>query len=374
MDIVSIVNRAAEKAGFARNRFKNADIPTSMSNICIFPFFGNVRSSAIMSMLLLKRYREMFKGSKYFILCSWPGYEDLFPFVDEYWSPKDGALLKNLYLESDNFSNDSAHAVAFLRNINQFFEDVVDVKEFEQFYNNGLQQGFWDKFMHVKRYLPAIPTLGVLGPEFSRQFSTSKPKVFLYPSIFAYFWRYGKLDTVRISKEFWIEVVGSLLKSGITPVLHKNYLSYDLSQEFVESCIYLNTNNISHVLATMRGCNCVVDMFNQVSRLAIIARAPYIVFDERGRYNGQKEYEIDDLCSLGLPKNYIFSNSTLLENSARGLWKSNFIDLLSAKVESMVSQDYDLPNSSESLEVVPYSVVRERKLKKMGIRFIPKKS
>ena len=54
--------------------------------------FPDMRSSCVASALLLKRYREEIKGSKYFILVSWPGFGGLFPFVNEYWEVSDESL------------------------------------------------------------------------------------------------------------------------------------------------------------------------------------------------------------------------------------------------------------------------------------------
>ena len=78
IDVNSFVKRAAEKSSFNRVRFQESNMPTNISNITVMPFFGDIRSTFILSSMLLHRYKEEKKGSKYFILCSWPGFESYF--------------------------------------------------------------------------------------------------------------------------------------------------------------------------------------------------------------------------------------------------------------------------------------------------------
>src|SRR5690606_17663949 len=110
------------------------------------------------------RYREEVKGSKYFILCSWPGYEDIFPYVDEYWSVSN----LDFYNNAEGFCNRSDIAVRIQRNLNYFFEDVAADDVFSQFYQNGLTKGFFDRFKHIRRFLPSVASASMLGNDFSR--------------------------------------------------------------------------------------------------------------------------------------------------------------------------------------------------------------
>ena len=67
-EIISILQRAAEKAGVKRTRYEDQKVPASIDNVCVLPFFGDLRSTCVLSSFLLKRYREESKGSK-FSLC-----------------------------------------------------------------------------------------------------------------------------------------------------------------------------------------------------------------------------------------------------------------------------------------------------------------
>ena len=77
------IKRAAARSGFKRTIFAEKNIPTSLENLMIVPFYGDIRSTFNLSSLLLKQYKEKNKNL-YVILCSWPGYNGLFDYVDEY--------------------------------------------------------------------------------------------------------------------------------------------------------------------------------------------------------------------------------------------------------------------------------------------------
>ena len=52
LDVQNILKKAADKIGMSRVRFKERNIPTSIDNVVIFPFFGDHRSSFVLSSIL----------------------------------------------------------------------------------------------------------------------------------------------------------------------------------------------------------------------------------------------------------------------------------------------------------------------------------
>ena len=129
MNVIDFLKRSADRNGFTRERFEEGKIPTDFSNITLVPFFGDNRSLIVLSSLILHRYRQEVKNSKYFILASWPGYQGLFPYVDEYWGMNDVPQLKKFYENAEGFRNKSDLATIYVRNLNEFFRDVVYVKD-----------------------------------------------------------------------------------------------------------------------------------------------------------------------------------------------------------------------------------------------------
>jgi hypothetical protein len=372
--VVDFLKRASDRNGFSRDRFEERKVPNDFSSICILPFFGDFRSLFILSSFILPRYRKEIKSSKYFVMASWPGYQSIFPSVDEYWSINDFSQIKRFYEGSEGFSNKSDMNTIFLRNFNEFFRDVIDTKDFSYYYRNGLTSKFFDKFKNVERFLPFVASSAFLGKDFLRDLSTYPGyKVFINPSLFFTRWVNGKAENTPVSKEFWEELVSYLTANNCTPVIWQNYLSYNLQEreDFRGKCIFFLENDISKVLAAMRSTGLVLDIFGYLSYFSLISRCPYLAIDDRPRYHIQKDYELEDLFPL-VQNKHIFTFSTILINGNPFNWKNDLFKVILSNIEKFLPEiDRDsLPSTGESIEVVPYDKVREVKLRKLGTRLL----
>jgi hypothetical protein len=372
LDTQSIFKKSAESSGLKRVRYKERNIPTSIENVVIFPFFGDHRSSFILSSLLLRRIKEEAKSSKYFILVSWPGHEGLFPYVDEYWEINDESALEKLKVATNGFSNESSVFTLILKNLNQYFYEVYTEKNLEIYYKNGITKDFFERFKHIKVSMPSIPSAASLGLEISRTLTQKELKVFVYPSRQIDSWNFGSLQKSKISKEFWFSLIKNLLDNDFFPVVYCDIFSYDMSIDFPNECLHLNNIDITKAFSVMRSCGCVLDLYNGISRYSICARCPFVCFDERVKFNSLKDYEINDLCGKSIPKEYIFGFGTILENGSESVWKSNIFDHLNMKITNIYeTMDRDSwPSPAESNEIVPYDSVRRIKNKKLGARFV----
>lgn len=372
LEIPEILRKSAENCGFVRETYNESKIPTTMQNVCILPFFGDHRASFVLSTLLLKRFREESKGSKYFVLCSWPGHRILYPYVDEYWSIKDTANLKQLFSNSCRFQNTSDIVMNYFKDLNQCFYEIINIKEIEKFYKNGLTDDFMAWFRTIKRFFPMIPSKGVLGVDFNRTLANRLGyKIMVYPSTHIKVWK-NRVENKKVLKEFWVSLVNRLLKEGHIPVIINNYGTHDLSKDFGDKCVYVNEYDLSKIMSIMRAVDCVLDVFSDFSRLAGIARTPYIACVERSRYTDEKDYELDDLCLDKLPRQYIFSFTTLIERGEESGWDVNLFDNIIVKLNDFLPKiDSDtIPTASELNEEVSYKTVRVRKLKRIGAKFI----
>lgn len=374
-DIAGLIAKAAEKTGFRRDFFKEENIPTDSSNIVVIPFFGDLRSIFILSTFLLHRYKEQDRPSKYIIFCSWPGFAPLFPYVDEYWSIENDSHVKKLYSSANGFENDSELVGHYYRNLNQyFFEDVVDVAaQFTPYYNRGLTDAFWQKYKQIKRFLPVVPSSAVIGKDFNKDFAEKGGfKILVYPSMYMTNWHNNQTRLLSIPKDFWSVLIKRLLAEKFMPVICKSFMTHDLSADFSNSCIYFSETDMGSVLSAMRMTGCVLDVFNGVSRLALAARTPCVILDERTKYVGLKEYEIDDLCGLDIPKKYIFSFSTIIDGGNAASWDFDIFNSVIIKLNDFLPNlDRNLlPSTGQSLETVSYDLVRNRKLKRIGTRLL----
>ena len=374
-DIPGLLQKSSEKTGFQRDFFNIDNIPTDVANITIAPFFGDLRSFFILSSLLLHRYKEQDKPSKYLIVCGWPGLACLFPYADEYWSIQSELHVKKIYTFASGFSNKNDLIGQYYRNLNQyFFEDVLPLDiQFETYYNKGLTGEFWSKYKQVKRFLPSVPSSAGLSKDFNREFiEKGGYKIFVYPTTHITNWHNNQCRQIQVPKEFWVSLIKRLLSERFLPVICKSFGTYDLSAEFSKSCVYFSDPDVSKILTIMRMTGCVLDIFSGISRLALAARTPFLYVDERARYVGLKEYEIDDLCGITIPKKYIFSFSTIIDGGTVASWDFDIFNSIIIKLQDFLPtiDKEKLPSTGQTLEYVSYDLVRNKKLKRIGTRLL----
>ena len=84
--------------------------------------------------------------SKYLILISYPGFETLFPYVDEYWHVSDFSGLSQIYFKSDYLENKSQFFLNLIRTLNENFRNVLNPSFFKDLYYNKFTNKFWEIF------------------------------------------------------------------------------------------------------------------------------------------------------------------------------------------------------------------------------------
>jgi hypothetical protein len=372
IEVKEYLEVASQRNGYIRQSFEDRKVPTEFGNVCVMPLFGDQRHTFIASSMLLRRYREEVKGSKYFILMSWPGYRSLFPYVDEYWSPGDTDLCKKLLSGTHGFSNKSEQYAVGLTNTLESFRDVVKPEVLSEYHDNGITQAFWDKFRYLKLWLPQVSSHAVLGKDFSREIANKAGfKVVLFPTLTVETWKMGRVAKSPAPREFWVQLVKYLHAKGFVPVVVKSYQTHDLSQDTHNEAIHLAETDVSKLLAVIRLCGCVLDVFNGTSRLAIAARTPYLCSDERSRYFNTHEYEVDDLCGRGVPREYIYSFSSICQMPS-SYWESAYFSHVTMKLTDFLPNlDRDRwPTTTETYQMALYDTVRKVKRRKLGTRLL----
>lgn len=371
MDTNGVLKKAADKCGLTRIKFRERNMPTSPEGITILPFFGDNRSTFILSSLLLRRIKEEAKGSRYLVLASWPGNEGLFPYVDEYWQVEDDNILEKLRSGTNGFNNKSIIMSIMIKNLNHYFHEVMTHDDISPFYENGITKEFFDRFKHVKVFLPHVPSLASMGAEFARSLGQKENKVFVYPSKDLYCWRNGRTEKIRSPVEFWISLADFISSAGFFPVICSDGCAYDFSSEFNKNCLHMKNLNALEVLSVMRTCGCTLDVFNGISRYSIAARSPFVCLEERQKFNYSKDYEINDLCGRDVPREYIFSFCALIKGD-KSVWRSNIFDHLVVKLSKLHehADRESWPPTAETNEIVPYDSVRKKKNKRLGTRFL----
>lgn len=369
-DVSAYVKRAAERTKFKREFFIEKNLPTVTSNIVAVSFYADLSSCLVMSSFILRQYKDLHRD-KYVILCSWPGWQGLFPYVDEYWSLEDESITNTLAMDTNNFYNGTKLFTEISRSLLECL-NVLTHRDFKKYYNFGFTEDYWNDFGELKRYLPEVPSESLIADGFRQQLaSKSGQKVILYPVKKIRVWQNGKLQYLQVSQDFWFALTKRLLEEGYSPVVWQDWHTYDLSREFVDSCVYLVPRSISDVLAAMRYVGVVLDIYSGVSRVAIAARTPFIAVDERLRFVDSKDYALDDLSCDGLPRQYIFSNATMLLAAGPKEWTISIIDNIVARLEKFMPETKNIEcSTTESYKTISYELVRELNARRMGVHFI----
>jgi hypothetical protein len=373
---LDVIKKAADQCGFKRISYDDNKVPTNINNVTILLFFGDIKYTVLASSLLMKRYKEESKGSKYFILCSWQGCQDLFPYVDEYWELSD---LNNYKLINNNCNmlNNTSDAIdGYKRLLNGFFYEVLDATVFNEYYDHGFTQEFFERYKNIKRYLPSIPSSIVLGNEFNKKINDNTSKVLIYPTMYINDWNNGCYFKQHVLDTFWESFVERLLSEHITPVIYQDFKTYDLSSKYYDKCIFLKNSNIMNVLSGMRSTGLVLDLFNGISKYAILARCPYLLCVDRVVYNHVKEYEIDILCGNEIPRDNFYVFPSICHESNKNNWNSMLFDSIILKLKSLINDitKDNLPSPIEVNDIVRYELARKEKIKKLGVKFIKVKN
>ncbi|MHA2432940.1 MAG: hypothetical protein ACXADO_06930 [Candidatus Thorarchaeota archaeon] len=372
MDVAAHVKRVAERTKFKREFFIEKNMPTASDNILAIPFYGDLPSTCVLSSFILRAYKELHRD-KYIILCSWPGYQALFPYVDEYWSMDDESVTNNLAAGANNLYNTTSLATDISSSLIECL-DICTHRDLGKFYNHGFTDQYWQTFGELRRYLPEVPSESRIAEAFRQQLDRREGrKILVYPVIKMRSWQRGKSVSLPVSKEFWSVLCNRLLDEGFAPVIWQNWFTYDLSMEYTDRLTYLVPRSIADVMAAMRYIGLVLDVHSGVSRLAQAARTPFISVDERLRFINELDYVLDDLCCES-PRQYIFSFSTMLMTGGAKEWGDSILDNIVARAKSFDTDRDTWGSTNESYEVVSYDRVRQRKSRRLGATFIRSKN
>lgn len=372
IEIKDYLDRAALKNGYVRQSFEDRKLPNDYADVCAMPLFGDLRHTFVASSLLLRRYREEMKGSKYFILISWPGYRSLFPYVDEFWSPGDLEMTKKMWAATDGFENRSDPYTVALQNLNESIREVIKPGVLSQFHDNGIAQPFWDRFRNLRAYLPQVSSTAVLGKDFNREINNRAGfKVVVFPTTTVECWKLGHVVHVPAPKDFWIMLIRTLKSAGFVPVVMKTFYTYDISQDTVDDAVHVSETDVGKTLSAIRACGCLLDVCNGTSRLAIAARTPYLCVDERSRYFNTKDYEVDDICGGAVPREYIYSFSSVCQMPP-SFWDATLFRHIMLKLQDFLPVlDRDRwPTTNETHQIVPYDSVRKLKRCRLGTKLL----
>lgn len=364
--IDSFLARAATRCGFSRERYEAQSVPNSSSPVVVLPFFGDMRAEVILACLVAHRYVSMHRPGCYLIVASWPGHAGFWPYADEFWGLAEEPAVVQAYCSAAGYRSGSSGVGNAFRRLFEIFERCIEVEDLERYYSAGFNSEFFSSFgdpiivMPPVRPLPAAINKG-LGKVMGN-------KVFISPARVATVYENGVLRPQPIDLAFWVGLVKRLVSDGYSPVVWQGARTHDVSALASDGCFYFATEDVGDALSAMRSCDVVVDCFGDLHRMAAMARCPYVVAQDRGKFVGLNDGELDDVLVENKRRKYFFTASSLLGSRDWGM----IYDALMVHIEGVVSGDdrRSWPAAGERREVIPVARIRERRGAKFGIHFL----
>jgi len=359
-EVRDYIGRVIDRANLNREMFSDDALPSKFDKIMIIPFFGNMRSELVLSTLLLPR---LFPDN-YVIVLSWPGHSGLYTGISEFWAIEDETALSDLARHVEQGSN--SKAVQYERLLLRYFDKVTTADCFAyDYFRNGFQEKYFEEFDKIEYSLPAIPSVN-LGWDDAKQHD-QKPRICLMPTKYVTTWSPQGPTKLFVEEVFWTKLAEALLDNGYLPIIFQNYGTYDLSPTFNQTCAYITERNALAILGVMRACDCVLDIFNGLSRYALAARCPYFICDERQHYFGTKDYVLDDLCGYDIPKDVFFSFAPM----TAGIELNQVVDAVINRLAVFLPtiDRNKLPSTLGGTEELAYERVRQLQLRRTGLRF-----
>lgn len=367
-DISEILQSAAARGDFHREKFDSKKIPDNMQKIIVIPLFGDINHILVFANYVFHTIRnDINLKDKYIILVTWKGFSKFFSEADEVWSIKSDEQIDRFYEKSEGFINKSERLSVIFRSLNEYFRNVIDPAKFSNQFHFGFKKDNI-KNKNVEIIKNKLPNLNYLNQNILNQINNLEGrKSFIIPFKFLRQWSLGKVNNYKLSSVFYVNVIESLLKKNIKCIILKNYLTFDISANFIDNpnVIFIQEDDWFMVMAYMLASKMYVDLFTGLNCLAIYCACPSVTIIERNMYISSNFKDIEYCMNDKIIDHKLFSffelNYNLIDK------KLFFIDKLVYQIEEASLNKIDVSNSKYNIDL--NSTVVE-KVKKLQPRFI----
>ncbi len=301
-EINDLLDNAASKCGFAREKFSQRAVPTEFQKIHVIVSYGEFDHIFVFNNLILPylRSKTQYKD-KYIIFVTWSGFSNLISNVDEVWALKNQEMNERLYEKAEGHKNYSDAYTIIIRNLNEYFRNVIKVENFQNMFNHGHNFSFHKEDMNItinKNLSGNINYLNKSVLEDINKLDEAK-RYFIIPFKYVRILINGKINYYKLTSNFWQNIIGRMTKKGFPVVLLKNCFTHDLSSYFVdckEVCM-IHENNWNNVIGYIKQTNMFIDFFGGLSCFAQYGDCPNITLVDRSFYNQMNLYQIEDIIS-----------------------------------------------------------------------------
>jgi hypothetical protein len=368
IDVSEVLQSAIIRGDFHREKFDSKKIPDNMQKIIVIPLFGDINHILVFANYIFPSIKKdlNFKD-KYIILVTWKGFSKFFSEADEIWSYKNTEYVDRFYEKSQGFTNTSDSLNVIYRSLNEYFRNVIDPAKFSNLFHFGFKRDNI-KNKNVEIIKNKLPNLNYLNQNLLNQIdSLGEKKAFIIPFKFLRRWNLGRVSYYKLSSEFYVNVINSLIKKDIKCILLKNYLTFDISSTFVNNpnIVFVQEDDWFLVMSYMLATKMYLDFFAGLSCLSIYCGCPSVTVVERNTHIVSNQVDIEACMNDKIIDSKLFSffelNYNLLDK------KLFFIDKLISQIEESRMNRIDVNSSKYNINLSAEVV---EKTKKLQPRFI----
>lgn len=265
-EINDLLDNAASKCGFTREKFSQRAVPTEFQKIHVIVSYGEFDHIFVFNNLILPylRSKTQYKD-KYIVFVTWSGFSNLISNVDEVWSLKNQEMNEKLYEKAEGHKNYSDAHTIIIRNLNEYFRNVTKVEKFENMFNHGHNFSFHKEDMNITISKNQSGNINYLNKSVLEEINKldESRRYFIIPFKYVRILVNGRINYYKITSNFWQNIVGRMTKKGFPIVLLKNCFTHDLSSHFVdckEICM-IHENNWNNVIGYMKQTNMFIDFW-----------------------------------------------------------------------------------------------------------------
>ncbi len=126
---------------------------------------------------------------------------------------------------------------------------------------------------------------------------------------------------------------------------------------------------MAQLMSVMRCIDCTIDLFSDISKIAILARTPFLLCTERSRYVDGRDGEILDISAKNIEKQTVFTFPNVIETGNINSWFTNLIELILSKLDKVPFGKELLPGTELTLEQ-DINQIKKNRVNRFGARFI----
>jgi hypothetical protein len=370
-DVKEILNSASIKGDFLREKFDEKSMPDNLQKIIVIPIFGDINHIIVFANYIFHGLRnDINLKDKYIIVVTWKGFAKFFPQANEVWSSKSIEHADKFYEKTEGLINKYENLNIIYRSLNEYFRNVIDpVKFSNQFHFGFKKENIKNKNVEIIKN--KTPNINYLNKNAVDQINAlGEKRVFIIPFKFLRQLSLGKIKNYKPSYAFYVNTIDSLIKKNINCVVLKNYLTFDLSKNYLENknVVMVQEDDWFNIMAYMLATGVYVDLFAGISSLAIYCGCPSVTVVERNMHVVSNQEEIEMCMNDSIIDRKLFSffelNYNLIDK------KLFFIDKLVCQIDEVGQKDSNKINVNNLKYNIDLNKIIVEKTKKLQPKFI----